>query len=99
MELAYYINIEEFCLRHEIEETFIDALRDYELIKIEVHQDQQKYIHREELSELERMVRLYRELGVNPEGIQIIQQLLQKIERHQRELQRLRNKLSRFEDF
>lgn len=98
MKLAYYINIKEFCLRHEIEEAFIDALREYELITIEI-EDEQKYIRRDELSELERMVRLYRELGVNPEGIQIIQQLLHKIERYQQELQRLRNKLSRFEDF
>jgi chaperone modulatory protein CbpM len=97
MKFTYH-NVSEFCLRHEVEESFIDALFEYELITIEV-ENEQKYIRSDELTQLEKMVRLYRELGVNAEGIQVIQQLLHKIERHQHELQRLRNKLSRFEDF
>ncbi|WP_340202035.1 chaperone modulator CbpM [Ascidiimonas sp. W6] len=98
MKLAYHIKVKEFCLKHEVEESFIDTLLEYELITVKIAHEE-KYVSHEELSQLERMVRMYRELGVNPEGIQIIQQLLNKIERHQHELQKLRNRLSRFEDF
>lgn len=97
MKLAYRITVKEFCSSHEVEESFIDTLFEYELISMQV-EEKEKYLQNDELSELEKMVRLYKELGVNPEGIQIIQHLLYKIENHQKELQQLRNKLSRFED-
>lgn len=97
MKLTYH-NVSEFCIRYEVEESFIDTLFEYELITIRIEHEK-KYIRSDELTQLEKMVRLYKELGVNPEGIQIIQHLLHKIERHQLELQQLRNKLNRYEDF
>lgn len=98
MKTEYYITIQDFCSNHQLEESFVMNLREYELIEVKII-DQQQYIDPEELPKLERMVRLHQELGINPEGIEAVHYLLQKIEKMQREMSKLRNRLQRFEDF
>ena len=98
MKTEFYITIEDFCSNYRIEESFVTTLQEYNLIDVKIV-EQQSYIHKEELPKLEKMVRMYHDLGINLEGIEAIHYLLQRVEHMQEELNRLRNKLDRFKDF
>ena len=97
MKTKYYSTIKDFCTGHGIEESFVMVLGEYELIDV-MFIEQQGYIHKEELPKLEKMVRLYHELGINLEGIEAIYHLLGRVEEMQQELIRLKTDLRRFEN-
>jgi hypothetical protein len=92
-----YIRIKEFCSSHEIEESFVYELQEYEVIHLEIR-EQEHLLHLRELPRLEKMLRLHRELQINPEGLQAVDHLLRKVRDLQDEVKYLRNKLNRFED-
>lgn len=95
METNELVLIEQLCLHHQIEVTFIEALQDFGLIEVVVVEEQ-KYLHHEQLKALEKWMRLHYELDINLEGIDAIAVLLKKMEILQQELLDLRNKLSVF---
>ncbi|MEJ1222460.1 chaperone modulator CbpM [Sediminicola sp. 1XM1-17] len=97
MMSTYYITIKDFCSSHDIEESFVFSLREFELVTLEL-KEQELYIHQEELPKLEKMVRLYRDLGINLEGLEAIYYLLERVEQMQMEVNQLKNKLRRWED-
>ncbi len=94
---TYYITIKDFCSSHEIEESFVFTLSEYDLVTVEI-QEQEHYIHQEELPKLEKMVRLHQDLGINLEGLEAIHHLLEKVEQMQSEVNLLKNKLRKWED-
>ena len=69
------ILIQQFCLHHQIEMTFIDAIQAQGLISVQVVDDD-KYISDADLKELEKMVEFHFDLGINLEGIEVVHQLL-----------------------
>jgi chaperone modulatory protein CbpM len=91
------IGLNEFCTSHHLEVSFIQSLEDHGLVEI-VISDQSLCIYANELPKLERIVRLYRELNINPEGIDVINQLLNRMEHMQHEIANLRNRLSFYEE-
>lgn len=91
-----YILIRDFCAGHSLEERFLYQLRDYELIRI-VEVGDQPAVPQEELGRLERMVRLYRDLELGPENLQVVEHLLTRMERLQEEILELRRRLGRWE--
>ncbi|MEZ4811607.1 MAG: chaperone modulator CbpM [Allomuricauda sp.] len=93
-----YIAIKTFCQHHGVEESFIYTLHEFELLQIESKHDE-PMLYMEELPILEKMVRLNKELDINPEGIQAVYQLLQQVEGLQKEITILRRKLDRLDDF
>ncbi len=93
-----YIRIKEFCNSHEIEESFVYELQEFEVIKLEFR-DREPILQLTELPRLEKMLRLHRELQINPEGLQAVDHLLKKVRDLQEEVKHLRNKLTRFEDY
>lgn len=54
-------------------------------------------VHIDEMERCERVIRLYQELGVNKEGIEIILDLRQRIEELQKEVTRMKHLLSKHE--
>jgi hypothetical protein len=98
MENKNLIAIETFCTFHKVEHSFIYTIEDAGLIEIIVV-DERPFIYEEKLTNLERIVRLYKELDINPEGIGAVLQLLDKIEDLQRENHRLRKKLEWIEGY
>ena len=86
------IILNEFCASHEIEISFMQSLEEHGLVHIVVA-DEALCIHSSELPKLERIVRFYRELNINPEGIDVINHLLDRLEDMQREIRQLRNRL------
>jgi hypothetical protein len=86
------IELNEFCNSHQIEVSFIQSLEEYGLVEI-VIADQSMCIYATELPRLERIVRLHRELNINPEGIDVIDQLLKRLNDMHHEIIQLRNQL------
>lgn len=91
------ISIDEFCSSHQIEYSFISSLQDYGLIEITTV-SQMRFIDENQLEQLEKIMRLYNDLGINLEGIDTITHLLQRISAMQAEITALRNRLSLYED-
>ena len=90
------IQIKQFCLYHEIENTFITELNNYGLVEI-IILNEDKYLHSEQLPTIEKMIRMHYDLKINFEGIDAIYHLLNKIELLQQNLNAAQNKLRLFE--
>ena len=92
MEQEELIPANDFCTYHHIEYSFISSLEDSGLISI-TSRERSSFIHVDELNKLEKYVRLHYDLDINIEGIETINYLLEKIEKMQREIVNLRNKM------
>jgi hypothetical protein len=90
------ILLDRFCSSHEIEISFIETLEEHGLIEI-IHVEELSYVAADSLPTLEQMVRLYHQLNINPEGIDAINHLLQKIKNMQETIKDLHNKLNFYE--
>ena len=90
------IHIKQFCLYHEIENTFITELNNYGLVEI-IIQEEDEYLQPEQLPAIEKMIRMHYDLKINFEGIDAIYHLLNKIETLQQNLTATQNKLRLFE--
>lgn len=97
MERDKLIPAKEVCQYYNIQISFFHRLRDEGLITI-IREEDSDYIEPNELSDLERMIRLHNDLDINPEGIEAINHLLEKIRQMQNELTQLRNRLRFFEE-
>lgn len=96
MEQRKLISATEFCTMHHIEVSFIQSLEETGLIEIE-NIEETGFIPESQLPQLERMVRLHNELDINIEGIDTINNLLNRILELQEEVLMLRNRLRFFE--
>ena len=86
----------EFCLSYDVKIDFIQSLHEYGIIGI-VTVDDSSFIDEEELTLVEKMIRLHYELKVNMEGLDVICNLLNRIEEAEEEVTRLKNKLRFYE--
>lgn len=81
------------CLRiYEVEESFIDSLRDVGLINV-VDQDEDRFIEYDDLSDLEQFIRWHYDMDINVEGIDALRHALDKVRSLQFEIERLRSEL------
>ncbi|OXG05853.1 MerR family transcriptional regulator [Flavobacterium araucananum] len=90
------IQIKQFCLYHEIENTFITELHNYGLVEI-IILEEDEFLQPEQLPTVEKMIRLHYDLKINMEGIDVIANLLDKIEVLQQNLTTTQNKLRLYE--
>lgn len=90
------IPVSEFCTIHKIEISFIHSLNEYGLIEI-ISQEETAYIHHEQISQLEKMMRLHYDLDINLEGIDAIAHLLKRVENMNEEMVSLKNRLRLYE--
>ncbi len=96
MNLNDLIPVNELCNLYEVKTSFIDSLNDYGLIKITTI-ERRAFVEKEKISDIEKIIRLHDELGVNLEGIDVICNLLNRIDKLQNELITYRNKLDLYE--
>ncbi|MEA1785181.1 chaperone modulator CbpM [Arenibacter sp. GZD96] len=96
MENPHHIPLTHLCSLYEIEYDVLVALYENELIEI-VEYNNEKCIPVKALPKTEKFIRLYAELNINPEGIVVVTQLLEKVEQLHTEIITLRNKLTRYE--
>ncbi|SOE21607.1 MerR HTH family regulatory protein [Spirosomataceae bacterium TFI 002] len=97
MKQEHLISTETICTHYNIEVTFVDSLYNMGLIEIEVV-EQSKYIHKDGIGDLEKILRLHNELNVNLEGIDVVLQLLEKERKLREEVSALKNRLRLYEE-
>lgn len=97
MENDELIPVEVFCSTYLVETTLIDLLEESGLVQVTIRKEG-RYLAFEQLERAERMVRLHEDLGINVEGIEAIDNLLERMGRLQAEMIRLRNRLRRYGD-
>ncbi|MBT8316554.1 MAG: MerR family transcriptional regulator [Lutibacter sp.] len=93
MSTKKIIHISTLCKHYNIEISFIHSLNDFGLIEI-ISEEESQYIHEDKITDVEKMIRIHQELNVNIEGIDVVFNLLNKIEELQNELIVIKNKLS-----
>lgn len=90
------IAADELCRYYNIEISFIHSLQDHELIEINTIEEK-RFIPRDKLPDLEKLVHLHYDLDINLEGIEAITHLLNKVKMMQEEIAALKNKLRVYE--
>jgi len=96
MNMENLIPIPILCAHYEVEMSFFTNLNEMGLLEIKTIETSQ-YIDSDAVYEIEKMVRMHQELDVNIEGIDIVFNLLQKIDVLQNELTALKNTLRLYE--
>ena len=92
------IDINEFCVNHNIEISFISSLQETGLIEITTIKETE-FIDADQLQQLEKFIRFYYEMDINLEGIETIDHLLKRINNLQEEIITLKNRLRLHESF
>lgn len=87
------IAITEYCIKYDIEPSFIDSLEETGIILL-TNIDQEKFIHMEQLPEIDRYIHFHYDLQINIEGIDAIRHLLNKVSSMQEEIQQLKRQLA-----
>ncbi|WP_416442420.1 chaperone modulator CbpM [Leeuwenhoekiella sp. A16] len=96
MTTSYNIKVSTFCNSHGIATSLLDSLVEYELVHIEVIESE-PYLAQEELPKVEKLIRLHQDMGINPEGIQAIDHLLNRVIDLQKEVHNLKSRLNRYD--
>jgi hypothetical protein len=96
MQTGNLIAVNEFCVNHNIQISFITSLQQIGLIEI-TNIDEAGFIDAGQLQYLEKIVRFYFELDINLEGIETINHLLGRIQAMQNEIITLKNRLRLYE--
>lgn len=86
------IIIREYCIHSRIEPGFIKQLQNEGLIEIQVI-DNESYIDTSQLKRLEQYVSWHYDLAINVEGIDVIRNLLNRMDDMQKEMNNLRQQL------
>lgn len=90
------ILVDNLCSHYKLEFSFFDRLNEIGLIEIRTV-EQVQFIEKEQLTDLEKIIRIQNDLDVNVEGIDVIFNLLQKVEQLNHELKTVKNKLMFYE--
>lgn len=96
MNTENLIPLTQLCLHYQVELSFFSSLNEIGLIEIETI-EQSQFLHPDKINDVEKMIRLYHELNVNLEGIDVVFNLLQKVEALQDELISVKNRLQAYE--
>jgi chaperone modulatory protein CbpM len=91
-----YIAVEEFCNHHGIEVKLIREFADFGLVSLHL-ENNQEYLPNKAISRLERTLRLFRELEVNKEGIEVILHMRKQLKKLRRQQENLLHRLQRLE--
>ena len=97
MQTDDLIQVNEFCMHHQIEISFIQSLQQSGLIEV-IQTEEKLCVPRDQLPELEKMMRLYYEMDINMEGIETISYLLHRMNQMQEQITQLNNRLQAYEE-
>jgi chaperone modulatory protein CbpM len=96
MQTKNLIAVNEFCINHNIEISFINSLQQTGLIEVDFVEETQ-FIDADQLQQVEKFIHFYYDLDINLEGIETITHLLQRMNEMQDEIISLRNRLRLYE--
>jgi chaperone modulatory protein CbpM len=91
MEEEVKIPVKVICERYSIEPSFFVQLKDFSLIEFEEDGDNY-FVSHDQLSELERFIRLHYELEINMQGIDVIRHLLARIDALEKKISTFNNR-------
>lgn len=95
-EAGKRIAVAEFCEKHGIDVAFIVNLREHGFVEV-IEDGEALYLKVEHIPRVEKIVRMHFDLNINLEGIEVISNLLERIEAQRQEILLLRNALRRWE--
>jgi len=90
------ISVQKVIVHHNLDEQFIESIESFQLIEFVV-KDSNKYLYTEQLPILEKIIRLHYDLEVNMQGIDVINNMLQRMDSVHKTIQQLENKLKLYE--
>ncbi|NEW82177.1 MAG: MerR family transcriptional regulator [Mariniphaga sp.] len=96
MQTEHLIAVNDFCINHNIEVSFISSLQETGLIEI-AFVEETAFLDADQLQQVEKFMRFYYDLDINLEGIETITHLLRRVNSMQEEIIMLRNRLSLYE--
>lgn len=96
MTTRKYILVTHFSEKSKIDGEFIHKLHEYGLIKVE-KKENESFILEEDIAEIEKLFRLHRDLDINYEGLDVIRQMLNRMQEMEKKLHQLRNRLRLYE--
>ncbi len=83
------------CVRiYQVKESFIDSLCDLGLIRVMENEEDERIVEYDELEELEQFVRWHNDMGINPEGIEALYYMLDRVRALQGKIDTLQNELN-----
>lgn len=97
MGTEHLVPVQQFCTHHNIEFSFINSLHEFGLIEVTTIEETH-YLSKEQLRDVEKMVRLHYELEINIEGIDAISHLLQRVDGLHEQVTSLKNRLRAYEN-
>ena len=97
MNLENLIPVAKLCSHYQVEISFFTNLNEMGLLQIKTVETI-PYIESDSIFEIEKMIRMHQELAVNTEGIDVVFNLLQKIDTLQNEVTTLQNRLRLYEN-
>lgn len=90
------IKVEVLCLHYQVETTFFQQLNEIGLIEIRLV-DNDACVEEQHIALLDKMVRLHQDLEINPQGLDVVLNLLDKITSLEESLTEAQNRLALFE--
>ena len=96
MKSEHLILVSEFCVYHHVEIAFVDSLEQQGLIDT-ITIEQVVYVKPEQLGRLEKLVRLHQDLAIHAEDLDVVSNLLERLEGLQQQLTHLQNRLVFYE--
>ena len=96
MQTEHLVLVRDFCVYHHVEITFIETLAANDLIETTTI-DQVLYVEFAQLTQLEKFVRLHRDLNIHPDDLDVVSNLLNRMETLQDEVITLQNRLRFYE--
>jgi chaperone modulatory protein CbpM len=96
MQSNHLIPISEFCVHHHVEIAFVNSLEQQGLVET-ICVEQSVYVQPEQLPRLEKLVWLHQDLAIHPDDLDVVNDLLERLESLQTELAHLQNRLVFYE--
>ena len=96
MSTTNYIPVQELCAQYRIEQTFITELHEKGVLQLRIV-EQTYCLHCDSMPVFEKIMRIHDELHINIEGIDVILNLLDKIDDLNRQLVKTQNRLRLYE--
>lgn len=96
MQAPTLISINDFCVHYRVEVTFVETLAYNGLIETTTI-EQAVYIQPEQLTRLEKFVRLHKDLAIHADDLDVVSDLLDRLENLQQTVTTLQNRLVFYE--
>jgi protein-disulfide isomerase-like protein with CxxC motif len=96
MQTENFILVNHYCEHTQTPLDFIYALQEFGFIEIK-HIENKVYVEPNDLVEIERIRRLQHDLGINLEGVDALNHMIQKVNRLENELRIIRERLKIYE--